>query len=405
MGIIPEILVSLLDARSSTKKLMEKEEDKFKKNILDGLQLAYKVTANSLYGQVGAPTSPIYYKELAASTTATGREMLEFSRDFIQGDFGKMINLCLEDKQQFYDFCMNCYKNIPDKPFVLRPNKKEDILENKKLPSTTDQNKNIKRMGQWLFSQKQNYKNNQSYMKDEKINKKWKEFVEKYKEYFLNNIETWNQNLEILHEYIIKHNKLPVYENTNEETKKIGEWLRHQRQNYKQKKNIMKNPDILNKWENLMNQYEELFLTNIELWDKKLLLLEEFIQTNNKLPTGKDKNLQLWISTQKENYKKNKKIMKDPEIRKKWEDFLEKYKEYFLTLEEIWIRNLHLVEKYFIENNKKPKQCDKNKDIQKLGSWINTQMKNYKKKKMIMKKSNIETMWKDFVEKYKEIFE
>lgn len=119
MGIIPEILVSLLDARSSTKKLMEKEEDKFKKNILDGLQLAYKVTANSLYGQVGAPTSPIYYKELAASTTATGREMLEFSRDFIQGDFGKMINLALVNKEEFNDFCWEKYKELPDKKFIL----------------------------------------------------------------------------------------------------------------------------------------------------------------------------------------------------------------------------------------------------------------------------------------------
>ena len=131
MGIIPEILVSLLDARSSTKKLMEKEEDKFKKNILDGLQLAYKVTANSLYGQIGAPTSPIYYKELAASTTATGREMLEFSRDFIQGAFGDMINLCLKNKQEFYNFCMESYKNIPDKKFILPKQKqysKEDFI-------------------------------------------------------------------------------------------------------------------------------------------------------------------------------------------------------------------------------------------------------------------------------------
>jgi hypothetical protein len=52
--------------------------------ILDGLQQAYKVTANSLYGQTGAPTSPIYMKQIAASTTATGREMLQFSKIFIE---------------------------------------------------------------------------------------------------------------------------------------------------------------------------------------------------------------------------------------------------------------------------------------------------------------------------------
>jgi DNA polymerase elongation subunit (family B) len=53
----------------------------FQISILDGLQLAYKVTCNSLYGQVGASTSPICYKELAACTTATGRKMVCTARD------------------------------------------------------------------------------------------------------------------------------------------------------------------------------------------------------------------------------------------------------------------------------------------------------------------------------------
>jgi hypothetical protein len=51
------------------------------------LQLAYKVTCNSLYGQVGASTSPICFKELAASTTATGRKMVITARDRTLGTF------------------------------------------------------------------------------------------------------------------------------------------------------------------------------------------------------------------------------------------------------------------------------------------------------------------------------
>ena len=45
--------------------------NEFEKEVLDGLQLAYKVTANSLYGQIGARTSQIYLKDIAASTTTT----------------------------------------------------------------------------------------------------------------------------------------------------------------------------------------------------------------------------------------------------------------------------------------------------------------------------------------------
>ena len=58
--------------------------NEFQKAVLDGLQLAYKITANSLYGQVGAPTSQIFMKELAASTTATGRNLIMSAKKFAE---------------------------------------------------------------------------------------------------------------------------------------------------------------------------------------------------------------------------------------------------------------------------------------------------------------------------------
>ncbi len=64
-----------------------KTYNKFQLSVLESLQLAYKVTCNSLYGQVGAKTSPICYKELAACTTATGRNMVVRARDFTLASF------------------------------------------------------------------------------------------------------------------------------------------------------------------------------------------------------------------------------------------------------------------------------------------------------------------------------
>lgn len=84
VGILPEILTELLDARADTRRQQANEKNPFKWKILEGLQLAYKVTANSLYGQCGAPTSPIYKKDIAASTTSTGREMLNASRILVE---------------------------------------------------------------------------------------------------------------------------------------------------------------------------------------------------------------------------------------------------------------------------------------------------------------------------------
>ena len=47
-----------------------------KKKVLEGLQLSYKLTANSVYGQLGAKTSSVFFKKIAACTTAIGRDRI-----------------------------------------------------------------------------------------------------------------------------------------------------------------------------------------------------------------------------------------------------------------------------------------------------------------------------------------
>jgi DNA polymerase elongation subunit (family B) len=71
----------------SEKDTVEDVFNSFQKAVLDGLQLAYKVTANSLYGQIGAKTSPIYLKDIAACTTATGRKMIMLAKDFVEKNY------------------------------------------------------------------------------------------------------------------------------------------------------------------------------------------------------------------------------------------------------------------------------------------------------------------------------
>lgn len=101
-GIIPKILMELLAARKKCRKEAEETTDPLLKSILDGRQLAYKVTANSVYGQTGAPTSPIKQKHIAASTTATGREYLQFSKYFVEHIYYDALSLIYTDKKDEY---------------------------------------------------------------------------------------------------------------------------------------------------------------------------------------------------------------------------------------------------------------------------------------------------------------
>jgi DNA polymerase elongation subunit (family B) len=87
-GIIPRILMDLLGSRKTAKNRRDDfPKGSFRYNIYEGLQLAYKVTANSLYGIIGASTSKIRLKEIAACTTAVGRKLIMFTSAYITKNY------------------------------------------------------------------------------------------------------------------------------------------------------------------------------------------------------------------------------------------------------------------------------------------------------------------------------
>lgn len=211
---------------------------------------------------------------------------------------------------------------------------KKYIDENKKRPSKHDKKKNIKELGYWIGTQKKNYNIKECIMNNEKIYNKYTEFITEYQEYFLSIEEVWYNNLNKVQNYINENNKLPSQHNKNQEIKKLGNWISENKQNYKKKQKIMRIEDIYNNWGTFINNNNELFLSNEELWYNNLEQIIQYINKNKKLPlrTNKDKNiikLCRWIDSNKQNYKNNLNCMKDKNIKKDFELFIEKYQEYF----------------------------------------------------------------------------
>ena len=122
-GIMPKILRKLLKARKDTRKKIPLEKDEFKKGVLEGLQLGYKLSANSLYGQTGASTSAIFKQDVAAATTSTGRQML---------------NLCSSFAVQYYD-CDIVYGDsiTSDEPLILR--NRQGLIEIKTIETLSEE--------------------------------------------------------------------------------------------------------------------------------------------------------------------------------------------------------------------------------------------------------------------------
>ena len=90
---LPLITTWLLTARSAKKKEMKAEKDPERYALLDAEQLAYKLTGNSLYGQLGSGTFKIRLQALAASVTAYGRKQILFAKAAIEQFYGPGANL------------------------------------------------------------------------------------------------------------------------------------------------------------------------------------------------------------------------------------------------------------------------------------------------------------------------
>jgi DNA polymerase delta subunit 1 len=83
-GILPEILNELLSARKRAKADLKKAQDPLEKAVLDGRQLALKVSANSVYGFTGATVGALPCLEISSSTTAFGREMIDHTKEMVE---------------------------------------------------------------------------------------------------------------------------------------------------------------------------------------------------------------------------------------------------------------------------------------------------------------------------------
>jgi len=227
------------------------------------------------------------------------------------------------------------------------------------------------------------------------------------KKYFLTskNIYNWYNSLNKVKEYINNYKKRPSIHDKDKEIQKLGRWTSLQQTNYKRRKESMKDDNICYEWTEFMNEYQEYFLNICDKWYNSLNKVKEYIDKYKKKPTESDKNEEIqklgrWINLQQANYKRKKESMKDDKIYYEWSQFMIEYQEYFINICDKWYNSLNKVKEYIDKNKKKPTISDKDKEIQKLRKWINTQQVNYKNEKYNMKDTNIYSKWTQFMKKY-----
>ncbi|KXN81551.1 DNA polymerase delta catalytic subunit [Leucoagaricus sp. SymC.cos] len=86
-GLLPTILEDLISARKRAKADLKMEKDPFKKAVLDGRQLALKISANSVYGFTGATVGKLPCLAISSSVTAYGRQMIEKTKQEVEAEY------------------------------------------------------------------------------------------------------------------------------------------------------------------------------------------------------------------------------------------------------------------------------------------------------------------------------
>lgn len=88
-GILPIILEDLISARKKAKADLKETTDESIKAVLDGRQLALKISANSVYGFTGAQIGQLPCLQISSTVTLIGRSMIEKTRDYVESLYKK----------------------------------------------------------------------------------------------------------------------------------------------------------------------------------------------------------------------------------------------------------------------------------------------------------------------------
>ena len=262
------------------------------------------------------------------------------------------------------------------------------------------------RMKRWIETQQTTYKTKKCAMKTEKFYNEWTKFINKHKEYFKSNEEIWYTMFNKIKYYFDK-NDFDFTENNNEDEKfKMKRWVQTQQTTYRSREGAMKTDKLYNEWSEFTAKYDH-FDSDEEHWNKILNKLKKYIDENGCRPpdSSTDEEIRFmgkWIITQRNNHKQRIQIMKNDTIYNKWSEFINDYKKYLRSNEEIWYDTFNDVKKYIDENNQKP--SSHSEDTKKIGRWICTQQTNYRKRIKTMKSLKLYNEWTNFLGNYKQYF-
>jgi superfamily II DNA or RNA helicase len=220
-----------------------------------------------------------------------------------------------------------------------------------------------------------------------------------------NGKELWKIKFDKVVKHIDSHEERPSKSDKDKSVEKLGIWLYHQIENYRDRKRMFIDSEIVSIWETFINDdkyicyFEDDFDSFIRTVDK----ISKYIDINKKNPTTTDKNLKIRqlanrLDYYKKHYKSKTFIMKNPKVQQLWEEFTTKYNKYIKNNNNTkiinWKNILIKVKNFKMLNDNK---CPTALTEPSLTRWLAHQRQSYKKNAGLMTDPEVKQLWEEFI--------
>jgi len=238
----------------------------------------------------------------------------------------------------------------------------------------------------------------------------------------LNSTDVFKKKLDELKKFMEDNKRRPSSNSKDPAEKKLGFWINHTTNNYKNEQYSMSLENEKNRsvWDEFVNdpKWKEHFMSDEEFWLYTFEQVKSFMEDKKRRPWSQskdpaEKKLGCWVSNTIQNYKNEKQSMslKNKTNRSTWKNFINdpRWKEHLMSGEEFWLYTLEQVKSFMEENNKRrPSSNSKDPTEKKLGLWVQVTTQNYKNEQYSMSLENEKnrSVWDEFVNdpKWKEHF-
>lgn len=282
--------------------------------------------------------------------------------------------------------------------------------ENKR-PSSESSNTIEAKLGRWLTTQNNNYKQHKFALNNNELYNEYEELLNQFSHINIDSDIYWKYMLK-KHRECLLTGKKPNSANGGFE-EKLDRWFDNNLKYFKRKQFKMKQNNDGSESEyyilfkNHIDKFYNLLKTLDDNWWDIAKSLEDNYLKHGKKPLknkldGIEKKHAQWISTQHNNIKNNKESMTYPDRKEHWLNLRKKYFELLMTGNEECILKLNKCMEYMDINNKKPHKRLEGENGE-LGLFIDNIKKSYKTGKGLIFKAEVQPTFmklKNSYEKY-----